>query len=463
MKKLFAVLMALMVLCFTQCKPVPEGGDDEVRMVKISCTIPLNNGNRSDFTNLMSDGLVNWSNGTERVYLAIPGANHQIIELAAVAEGNPSLLEFTGEAAEGLVTPGNYDIWYFGHSQQTYTPYVSLKADGSKLEGSIAKQSGRLKDLGYCHIAKTTVKAVLDDGNVRLNLTGILESQVAIVLMDLTYVDELYGEAIVGTEYALEYNGSNYELNVTPDSEAVIDVEKSGGISYIALFPNSKKGATINYKQIISSYEYKFHKGIDANKVYYRYASDGLSPEALKWSKIAEDGSVNLGLSVKWASCNVGADSPEEYGEYYAWGEIETKANFSTNNSLSYNKDIPDYSGNPTYDVAAAKWGGTWRTPTMSEFEELVTKCTWTWTEQNGIKGCLVTGPSGKSIFLPAAGYNHDEYLNTKGFYWSSTPSSKFVDKALKFNGPSGNVPLKIITNETGACSFGYTVRPVCD
>uniref|UniRef100_UPI0025B2398C PEGA domain-containing protein n=2 Tax=uncultured Muribaculum sp. TaxID=1918613 RepID=UPI0025B2398C len=77
---------------------------------------------------------------------------------------------------------------------------------------------------------------------------------------------------------------------------------------------------------------------------------------------------VDLGLSVKWAACNVGASSPEDYGNYYAWGETATKAEYTESNSKTYGKTMGDISGNPQYDAARANWGGTWRLPTKAEF-----------------------------------------------------------------------------------------------
>ena len=243
MKKISTILMALMVLCLTQCKPAPEGGDDNSGnvsgKVKVRCEIPTNNGMRSDFTNLIDEGRINWSHGRECVYVAIHGANPQIIELESWAEGNPPVLEFTGEAAEGLIEEGEeYDVWYFGHSQQLDAPYVNMVGN-SKVEGSIANQSGRLDDLGYCHIAMTKVKAEMEDGEVKLNLVAVLKTQIAIALLDLEKVTELYGDAIGGTEYALEYNEGTdrYELNVVEEAEAKISVESAAAyhMSYCCL------------------------------------------------------------------------------------------------------------------------------------------------------------------------------------------------------------------------------------
>lgn len=136
--------------------------------------------------------------------------------------------------------------------------------------------------------------------------------------------------------------------------------------------------------------------------------------------KVPQDAheAVDLGLSVKWASCNVGANKPEEYGSYYAWGETSerlytTRAQYAYYDSKTdtYTNIGSNISGTG-YDVARAKWGGNWRMPTRAEMEELVNKCTWTWTTHNGVKGQLVTGPNGNSIFLPDAGDRLDELLD---------------------------------------------------
>ena len=147
---------------------------------------------------------------------------------------------------------------------------------------------------------------------------------------------------------------------------------------------------------------------------------------------------VDLGLlsGLKWATCNVGASSPEDYGDYFAWGETTTKAEYSSSNGITNGLTIPqlhsqgyiDGSGNltPSHDAATANWGGSWRMPTEDEIKELIDECTWTWTTQGGVKGYKVTGPNGNHIFLPAAGYRSGSslyYAGEYGYYWSSTPS----------------------------------------
>lgn len=132
---------------------------------------------------------------------------------------------------------------------------------------------------------------------------------------------------------------------------------------------------------------------------------------------------VDLGLSVLWAECNVGATNPEDYGDYYVWGETAPKLSYSS--SVMDKVEIDDISGFATYDPAAAEWGGDWRLPTRKEMLELVNNCNWIWTEQSGVNGFKITGPSGNSIFLPAAGNRQwaKTYLNEAyGYYWTSTP-----------------------------------------
>lgn len=124
---------------------------------------------------------------------------------------------------------------------------------------------------------------------------------------------------------------------------------------------------------------------------------------------------VDLGLSVKWATCNVGASSLSAYGNYYAWGETRTKSEYNYSNSVTYEKSMGDIAGSSQYDAARANWGSSWRLPTKAEFQELINNCTWTWTSQGGHNGYKVTGKNGNSIFLPAAGWRYGSSLYYAG------------------------------------------------
>ena len=149
---------------------------------------------------------------------------------------------------------------------------------------------------------------------------------------------------------------------------------------------------------------------------------------------------VDLGLSVKWATCNVGATNPEDYGNYYAWGETTTKTSYTEDNSKTWDKDMGDIGGHSRYDAATANWGSGWRMPTKSEFDELIDNCTWTLTTRNGVEGYEVKSKkNGNSIFLPAAGYCYGdtpdyEYQGCYGCYWSSTPYDTYRAYRLGFD-----------------------------
>ena len=190
---------------------------------------------------------------------------------------------------------------------------------------------------------------------------------------------------------------------------------------------------------------------------------------------------VDLGLpsGLKWATCNVGATTPEEYGDYFAWGEVESKEtyNWSTYkygtdydqltkycSDSYYGKD--DFTDNKTVldpedDAATANWGGVWRMPTKAEQDELRNNCTWTWTAQNGVNGYEVKGPNGNSIFLPATGYMMVGTLlnaGSNGNYWSSSLYSDNPDYAYSMYFASGSDEVKFLSRY-----FGMSVRPVCE
>ena len=172
---------------------------------------------------------------------------------------------------------------------------------------------------------------------------------------------------------------------------------------------------------------------------------------------------VDLGLSVKWATCNVGASSPSDYGNYYAWGETRTKSEYTEDNSSTYGINIGDISGDNRYDAARANWGGTWRLPTEAEMEELMDKCTWTWTSQGGHNGYRVTGPNGSSIFLPAAGYRGGSSLynaNVTGHYHNSTPDMS--DATIVYHLFIDN-SRSVWFADSDSRSSGQSVRPVSD
>ena len=195
---------------------------------------------------------------------------------------------------------------------------------------------------------------------------------------------------------------------------------------------------------------------------------------------------VDLGLpsGTLWADRNVGADSSEDYGDYFAWGETEPKSAYVQNTYKwgNYGQIITvaimtkyctdsdfGYEGftdgkstlEPSDDAATANWGDEWCMPTSEQFEELENECTWTWITKNGVKGCKVTGTNGKSIFLPAAGFRYDNDLRNAGSYgccWSSSlcEYTSFSAYCFSFFSYSGDHDL----SSANRC-IGHTVRAV--
>ena len=202
---------------------------------------------------------------------------------------------------------------------------------------------------------------------------------------------------------------------------------------------------------------------------------------------------VDLGLSVKWATCNVGATNPEEYGNYYAWGEVEPKEVYDWSTYKFMDSSVNDWNGVNKYtvadsqneygdvvwydnsgnfigdnktildqedDAATVNMGGSWRMPTAEEQQELIDECTWTWTTLNDVNGYNVEGPNGNSIFLPAAGYRGDGDLfvvGEDGFYWAKSLYTGLSDCAYRLEFNLVNIYLEC---EASRC-YGRPVRGV--
>ena len=143
-------------------------------------------------------------------------------------------------------------------------------------------------------------------------------------------------------------------------------------------------------------------------------------------TKITEGQKIDLGLSVKWAGWNIGAKSPEEYGGYYAWGELVEKYNYSEDYyTCDYDKLSKMNIGGTEYDVAKAKWGDNWRMPSLNDFRELMNECKWSLIRYKDRYGARVEGPNGNSIFLPIPGVKIGSKLEEERFtssYWIDSP-----------------------------------------
>lgn len=293
---------------------------------------------------------------------------------------------------------------------------------------------------------------------------------ITIISLDVSSITMSKGQEQMLTAIILPDNAVNKTLKWTSSDEGVAIVNQTGKVTAL-----SKGPATIK---------------VEANDGSGVVASCAVSVNP--WPV----GAVNLGLSVYWASCNLCeggfVNSPEEYGDYYAWGETEpyyssqnplswkdgktgygwasykwcdessitlTKYNTNSSNGPVDNKTVLEAEN----DAAHVKLGGSWRMPTYEEWMELMRNCTSTWTTQSGVKGRLVTSKiNGNSIFLPAAGYWKGTdlimYDDPQGFYWSS---SLWTDEAI------GAWTLYFFSGHFSLDHFGryygYSVRPVSE
>ena len=211
-----------------------------------------------------------------------------------------------------------------------------------------------------------------------------------------------------------------------------------------------------------------------AGRTYAQQCPDSSHPHA-----------IDLGLTsgTKWACCNVGTDTPEGFGAYYAWGETEEKENYDWDSYAHYDTseqtchDIGTDIAATEYDAAYVRWGSSWRMPSMSQIQELVNECSYSWTKVNGVDGALFTGPNGSKIFLPAAntaswnshdnsagsGHNGGSLKSEKdpiplsGCYWCSTQHLSYSSVAGYLFFSYGTAYSDVYRDRY----CGLTVRPV--
>ena len=231
---------------------------------------------------------------------------------------------------------------------------------------------------------------------------------------------------------------------------------------------------TINIERVVSGTTYYYRTYVKLlGEVYYDpnvYSITTLGPKP-QYKVINGHKFIDLGLpsGLLWAETNVGASTPYADGDYYAWGETETKSYYSSdtykwgNSPTKYKSSDGKTTLEASDDVATVKWGKECRMPSRAEFQELYNKCDWTWKSyNNGTSGYLVTGPSGQTIFLPASGYRYNGGLSNHGYYgnyWSSSLDTSYAFYACTLYFSSGNI---YPSNGNHRCD-GRSVRPVAE
>jgi TPR repeat protein len=258
----------------------------------------------------------------------------------------------------------------------------------------------------------------------------------------------------------------------------------------------SEAGSHVASRRIGDMYQIGLYVKQDYEEAKKWYAkADKQAKESVSTTLGVSDGHeyVDLGLSVKWATCNLGASKPHEYGNYYAWGETTPKKTYTfssykfykdkNGNGTAFNKKMDvepgefvsigkDISGTQ-YDAARAKWGGKWRMPTKDEWQELIDHTSYQWINEGQVVGLKLTGPNGNSIFFPACGFYREGkvYMSvTDGQYWSSTAEGEkayelYITVVMEgfqrqFDGEVGGWGNP---KEDDHRQFGYCIRPVID
>ena len=291
--------------------------------------------------------------------------------------------------------------------------------------------------------------------------------------------DKLYGYIGLylddGSFTTYSQTKTDYDLTLSLNETLSTGTDTTVDVDFLI---SSESSTTLTVALVIDDNTYSFDINIEeddgwsAGTQYIYNVTVTTEEESSSATSVNGYEAVDLGVSVLWATMNVGASSEEGYGDYYAWGEIDVPSDgiYSTSNcKLCGNTTVEDISGNATYDVARAKWKDPWRMPTKTEVQELIDGCTWTWgamkdEDGNDVNGYYVTG-NDNSIFLPAAGFNYSTSgtatsVNTAGGYWSSTyytfNSTKAYSTFLQFTSSTKTVYRRY-------CYYGCSVRAVCD
>ena len=405
-----------------------------------------------------------------------------------------SQAEFVMDEGAGQQTATfNGGGWALKHaaSYSAYYPYNFYNRDLTKIPVSYADQAqdgnASTAHLGaYDFMAAGVVTP--DNGAVAFDMQHMGSLVMLQTNLDeaktLTAVELKAQDAVLTTAGTMDLTDTKPGIKATTRSDALtialtdFQVAKDETTTiYFMMAPTNLSGETL---ELILSDEGGAYIQFDvagkdfvAGKAYAYQLTEGK-----KLAASIPDYAVDLGLpsGTLWADRNVGADVPEAYGDFFAWGETEAKETYAWDTySLceGSNKTMTKYCSQTTYgtvddkttldledDAAYVNMGEDWRMPTAAEQQELFTKCTCEWTTQNGVNGYKLTGPNNNSIFLPVAGYHTNKlYLNAGnvGYYWSSTlfPNYSYSANVLYFDSSSYK-----FDNRNNRC-IGYSVRAV--
>ena len=351
----------------------------------------------------------------------------------------------------------------------TATTVSQLKANGTKKSISLnddGSYSVNLVSLAsnskYYYVVLSTVGDTDQHTEVKkFNTNAIIVS----VISESTNLS--YYTALISGRLDIDESEGPFKKSATlyySTTETTVEQLKSKG---------TKKTLDLTSFAIYTNYTTRLEDLISGKKYYFVVVAfvDDVEYYSLSSfeTKSAPEGSVDLGLSVFWAECNIGADQPHEYGDYFAWGETEPKTSYRWDN-YKWTADCKKYNDedgktilDSEDDVATVKWGKMCRIPSQQDFKDLDAQCTWVWKKKyNGTCGYLVTGPNGSTLFFPASGYKIEDKLDGQehGHYWSSNRKKKNIQDAYRLYFYIGDVH-----EATGTKNryWGMPIRPVAE
>ena len=458
MKRFGTIVTALLVLvALTQCKkeeqPTPANGSEAVT---ITLDLKSNGGSRVDVNT--TTGEVTYQNG-DVIYVASGG--HYIGTLTYNGTN------FTGGITDPTVGEPLH-FYFLGNVAPAETFAAGTTTTCSVV---ISDQTEHLPVIEYAPSNEN-----YDSGET--TYTAMLLNKCALVKFNVTTASEA-ATCITGMKNKVTVSFAENTLTHSQEGNGIITLPAGSGEKWAILLPQeavetgedgtaySEDGAFTGTRGAVPAIR---------NNGYLTMGIDIM----VSTSNVAHE-YVDLGLpsGLLWATCNVGADNPEDYGDYFAWGETQPKVTYKwstyqycmgsdhtmtkycNNASYGYNGFTDNLTTlQPSDDAATANWGTDWRMPTKEEFEELYSNTTVTWTQQNGVNGRLFTATNGNSLFLPAAGYRGGASFRNAGTYgycWSSSLYTENPGRAWYLGFYSGDCFMGIYGNREA----GLSVRPV--
>ena len=447
MKKTIMILAAMALIlglpqCTKQTSGVLEGS------VEITLDVKSNNGSRIDVNT--ANGAVSFEYG-DVVYVGSGGKYVGTL----ICRGT----SFKGQIANA--TLGEPLCFFFLGNKN---PEEALAAGSSTTcSVNISDQSSKLPVISFA----TSDQDFSGEGEY----TAFFLNKAALVKFDVTSTTDLVPTEIHGMKNKVTVDFATCGFTYSQEGNGAITLPAGSGERWAILLPqNGVPGSTGFTNDGCFYVTCAAVSTIGVND----YLIDGIPVDFT-------EAYVDLGLpsGLLWAKCNVGADTPEGYGDYFAWGETSTKSNYDGSNYIYCDLDdglFTKYCSNPDFgyngfvdnlttllpedDAATANWGHGWRTPTKVECQELIDNTIATWTTQNGVNGRLFTSNNGNSLFLPAAGYHWFGELaedGMNGLYWSSLVDAGGPNVAFFLNFGSNVSP----TVTFGSRIWGQSVRPV--